>query len=162
MIDALAPCRLRTMTGRSDFTEEEWKLVLEGPPSAGMIVVTAGRGGTIRETFAIGKAYVEARKEHGASELLDEIVGAKPEIDHTRYHSFEELKQHGLQHLRDAVQVLERKATREEVEDYRRFVLMLAAKVASAHREGGAAISDGERAAIDEIEANLAAPAANP
>jgi hypothetical protein len=120
------------MTKKADFTEEEWKLVLEGPPSAGMIVVTAGRGGTIRETFAIGKAYVEARKEHGASELLDEIVGAKPEIDHTLYHSFEELKQHDLQHLRDAVEVLERKATPEEVEGYRRFVLTLADKVASA------------------------------
>ena len=159
---AFAPRRLRAMTGRADFTEEEWTLVLEGPPSAAMIVVTAGRGGMLRETFAIGKAYVEARKEHGASELLDEIVGAKPEIDHTRHHSFEELKQHGLQHLRDAVQVLERKATPEEVEDYRRFVLMLADKVASAHREGGAAISDAERAVIEDIRANLAAPAASP
>jgi hypothetical protein len=28
------------MTGRADFTQEEWELVLEGPPSAGMIVVT--------------------------------------------------------------------------------------------------------------------------
>ena len=137
MSDALAQCRLRTMTKRADFTEEDWKLVLEGPPSAGMIVVTAGRGGTIRETFAIGEAYAEARKEHGASELLDEIVGAKPEIDHSRYHSFEELKQHGLQHLRDAVELLQRKATPGEVEGYWRFVLTLADKVASAHREGG-------------------------
>ena len=143
------------MTGRADFTDEEWKTVLEGPPSAGMIVVTAGRGGTIRETFAIGKAYVEARKEHGASELLDEIVAAKPEIDHTRYHSVEELKEHGLQHLRDAVAVLERKATPEEVEGYRRFVLALAEKVANAHREGGTSVSDAERAAIDEISRAL-------
>src|SRR5436305_11012932 len=98
------------MTKRADFTEEDWKLVLEGPPSAGLVVVTAARGGTIRETFAIGKAYAEARKEHGASELIDEIVSAKPEIDHTRYDSFEELKQHCFQHLRNGVQVLERKA----------------------------------------------------
>jgi hypothetical protein len=28
---------------------------------------------------------VEARQQHGASELLDEIVAAKPAIDHTRY-----------------------------------------------------------------------------
>ena len=55
----------------------------------------------------------------------DEIVAAKPERDDTRYHSVEELKQHGLQHLRDAVELLERKATAEEVEDYRRFVLTL-------------------------------------
>src|SRR5712691_7486777 len=106
------------MTGRADFTQQEWELVLEGPPSAGMIVVTAQRGGTIRETLAIAKAYVEARQQHGESELLDELVSAKPELDHTRYHSVEELKEHGLQHLRDAVSVLERKATPEEAEAY--------------------------------------------
>jgi len=147
------------MTGRADFTDEEWKTVLEGPPSAGMIVVTAGRGGTIRETFAIGKAYVEARKEHGASELLDEIVAAKPEMDHTRYRSQEELKEHGLGHLRDAVELLERKATPEEVEGYRRFVLMLADKVARAHREGDVEISEPEREAVDEIASTLAGSA---
>lgn len=147
--------RGRTMTGRADFTQEEWELVLEGPPSAGMIVVTAQRGGTFRESIAMAKAYVEARREHGESELLDEIVAAKPERDHTRYHSVEELKQHGLQHLRDAVELLERKATAEEVEDYKRFVLTLADRVANAHREGGETVSDAEGAAIEEISASL-------
>src|SRR5437899_1015757 len=111
------------MAGKADFTEDEWRVVLEGPPTAGLIVVTAQRGGTFRETLAIAKAYVEARKHHGESELLDEIVSAKPEIDHTRYHSAEELKEHGLQHLRDAVELLERKATPQEPDDYKRFVL---------------------------------------
>ncbi len=147
------------MTAKADFTEEEWKVVLEGPPSAGMIVVTAARGGSFRESIAMGKAYAEARKQHGESELLDEIVAAKPEVDHTRYGSFEELKQHGLQHIGDAVEVLQRKATPEELEGYRRFVLMLAEKVAAAPREDGVAISDPERAAIDEIASRLGAPA---
>jgi len=146
------------MTGKADFTEQEWDLVLEGPPSAGMIVVTAQRGGTIRETLAIAKAYVEARQQHGESELLDEIVAAKPELDHRRYHSVEELKQDGLQHLRDAVELLERKATPGEVDDYRRFVLTLADKVASAHREGGASVGEAERAAIAEISTSLGNP----
>lgn len=146
------------MTGKADFTQQEWDLMLEGPPSAGMIVVTAQRGGTFRETVAMAKAYVEARQQHGESELLDEIVAAKPEADHTRYHSAEELKQHGLQHLRDAVELLERKATPDEVEGYRRFVLTLADKVANAHREGGAAVSEAERAAINEISTALANP----
>jgi hypothetical protein len=143
------------MTRRADFTEEEWELVLEGPPSAGMIVLTAQRGGTIRESIAIAKAYVEARQQHGESELLDEIVAAKPEHDRTRYHSAEELKQHGLGNLRTAVELLERKATPQEVEDYRRFVLTLADKVANAHREGGETVSDAERAAITEISVSL-------
>src|SRR5947209_846047 len=129
------------MTGKADFTPEEWQVVLEGPPSAGMIVVTAQRGGTLRETIAMAKAYVEARKQHGESELLDEIVSAKPEIDHTRYRSVQELKENGLQHLRDALEVLERKATPGELDEYRRFVLTLADKVATAHREGGESIS---------------------
>jgi hypothetical protein len=146
------------MTGKADFTEEEWKLLLEGPPSAGLIVVSAQRGGTFREAFAIGKAYTEARKQHGDSELLDEIVAAKPERDHTRYHSYDELKQAGLQHLRDAAAVLGQKATPGEVDDYRRFVLDLSERVANAHREGGQQVSDAERAAIDEISASLGGP----
>jgi hypothetical protein len=143
------------MTGKADFTQDEWELILEGPPSAGMIVITAQRGGTFRESIAMAKAYVEARQHHGQSELLDEIVAAKPERDHTRYHSPEELKQAGLQHLRDAVALLERKATPEEVEDYKRFILTLADKVANAHREHGVSVSDAERAAIDEISAAM-------
>jgi hypothetical protein len=143
------------MTAKSDFTPEEWEQVLEGPPSGAMIVITAGRGGTVRETLSMAKTYAQARQLHGQSELLDEIVSAKPEIDHTRHHSYEELKQSGLAHLRDAVALLESKATPEELEDYKRFVVNLAENVANAHREGGrdeAAASDSEQAAISEIK----------
>ena len=145
------------MTGKADFTEEEWELISEGPPSAGLIVVTAQRGGVFRETLAIPAAYVEARQLHGGSELLDEIVTARPEREHTHFHSFEELKQNGLQHLADAVALLEQKATAEEVAGYKRFVLAVADKVANAHREGGVSVSDAEQAAIDEIAATLGA-----
>ena len=143
------------MTSKADFTPDEWKVVLEAPPTAGMIVVTAGRGGTIKEIFAIGKAYAEARQQHGESELLDEIVSAKPGVDHTRYGSYDELKQAGLQHIRDAVQLLESKATPQELDDYRRFVVALAEKVANAHREDGQNVSPTEQGAIDEISAAL-------
>ena len=43
-----------------------------------MIVVTAQRGGSFRETFAIAKAYIEARKQHGESELLDKSSPPNP------------------------------------------------------------------------------------
>jgi hypothetical protein len=141
------------MTGKAAFSPEEWKLVLEGPPTAGMIVVTAARGGMLRETVAMSKAYVEARAQHGESELLDEIVAAKPAMDHTRYHSAEELKVTGLEHLRGAVALLGSKAAAEELEGYRRFVLALANKVAAAHREEGQAVSPAEAQAIQEITA---------
>jgi hypothetical protein len=120
-----------------------------------MIVVTAARGGMLRETIAMSKAYAEARAQHGASELLDEIVSAKPQIDHTRYHSFEELRDNGLENLRSAVTALESKATAEEVDDYRRFVVALANKVAAAHREGGQDVSPAEAEAVQQITAAL-------
>jgi hypothetical protein len=44
---------------------------LEGAPTAGMIVVTAARRGTFRETIAMAKACTEARAEHGDSEALN-------------------------------------------------------------------------------------------
>jgi hypothetical protein len=139
------------MTSKSDFTPEEWRLILEAPPSAGMIVVTAQHGGSFRETIAMAKAYAEARQQHGKSELLDEIVAAKPERDHTHYHSLEEVKQHGLQHLRDSVALLEKKVTTEEVEEYRRFIVTLSHRVAAAHREHGVDVTESEQKAIDEI-----------
>ena len=131
------------MTTKSAFSPEEWKVVLEGPPSAGLIVITAARGGTFRETYAMSKAYVEAR------------VAAKPETDHTRYHSPEELRKNGLEHIRDAVALVESKASAEELEDYRRFVLTLANKVAAAHMEKGQSVSPAETEAIQAITTAL-------
>jgi hypothetical protein len=148
------------VTGKADFSEEEWKTVLEGPPSAGLLVIASDRGGSIRETFSMAKAYTEARKQHGDSELLDELVNAKPEMDHSRYHSQEELKEASLKHLSDAVALLTDKATPEEVADYKKFVVGLANRVAEARKEGfmglsGERVSDEERGAIEEIEAAL-------
>jgi hypothetical protein len=139
------------MTGSADFTAEEWEVVREGPTSAGMVVSTAQRGGTFREAIAMAKAYGEARKEHGDSVLLDELVSSKPEMDHTRAHSPDEAKEHGLGRIREAVALVERKATAEEVGDYRRFVISLANRVAGAKKEGDGAVSDAEAAAIAEV-----------
>ena len=146
------------MTTKADFTEQEWGVVLEGPTSAGMIVITAQRGGTLRETVSMAKAYAEARQLHGQSELLDAIVAAKPEVDHTRSGSIEELKEHYLGNLRDAVGLLDGKATPQELEEYKRFVVNLANRVAAAHREGARTedpVSDTERTAIASIEQAL-------
>ncbi|MFL5908849.1 MAG: hypothetical protein ACJ75Z_14780 [Solirubrobacterales bacterium] len=149
------------MTGKADFTEEEWERILEAPPAAGLLVIASDRGGSIKESFSMAKAYAEARQQHGESQLLDEIVSAKPEVDKTRAHSPEELKERSLQHLQDAVALLRAKASDEEVEEYRKFIVGLASRVAEARREGflglsGERVSEDERAAIAEIEAALA------
>jgi len=148
------------MTGKADFTEDEWKTVLEAPPSAGLIVIASDRGGSIRESFSMAKAYTEARKEHGDSQLLDEIVTAKPEMDHTRFHSPEELKEASLKHITDAVELLKSKAAAEELDEYKKFIVALANRVAEARKEGfmglsGDRVSDDEKTAIAEVEAAL-------
>jgi len=148
------------MTGKADFSAEEWETIVHAPPTAGLIVITAQRGGVLRETLALTQSYLEARRQHGQSELLDEIVSSRPALDHTRYRSSEDLRAAGLGHLEDAVKLLERTATPEELEAYRRFVVDLAGNVANAHREGGARVSPSEQAAIDEITAALATPTA--
>jgi hypothetical protein len=139
------------MTTREAFAPDEWTTLLEGPPTAGMIVVMASSGGMFRETFAMSKAYAEARGAHGQSELLDEIVSSRPKTDHGKYSSREELRDDGLRRLRAAVAVLEAKATPDEVDGYRRFVLAVADKVAQAHREDDQTVSPGEAEALDQI-----------
>jgi len=144
------------MTVKSDFDEAEWDLVAEGPVTAGMIVLTADSGGTFRETMALARAYTDARKEHGQSELLDEIVSAKPEFDRHRYHSTRELYDAGLDRIAQAAAAVGRKGTAEELADYRGFVVTLATKVAEAHKEEGQEVSPAEQAALNAIQDRLA------
>jgi hypothetical protein len=139
------------MTVSSDFTSEEWETIREAPTGAGMIVSTADRGGTFREAFAMAKAFAEARQEHGESELLDALVSEKPDVDKTRTSSPEELKERGLEKIREAVRLLEAKATPEEVGNYRGFVTSLAERVAAAKGD----VSEPETAALAEIKQAL-------
>ena len=146
------------MTTKAAFTDEEWTTVLNGPTDAGMLVVTASRGGTFRETFAMSKAYVEAREHHGQSELLDEIVSTRPHGDHAKGHNMDEAHEFLAARIRAAVAIVAAKATPQELEDYRDFILTLSHKVAEAHREHGQDVSPAEAAAIDHITAALQTP----
>ena len=143
------------MTGKADFTQEEWELVREGPPTAGIVALGAARGGSFRESWAIAKVYAEARKEHGASQLLDDLVADNPKT--RRFGSAEEAESLGLQRLGEAVALLEQKAGPGEVSGYKHFTLDVAARAAEAHKEKGeiASVSAAEREAIEKIAASL-------
>ena len=79
------------MATKADFNPEEWRQLVEGPTIAGMIVLTSAGGGTFRETFALARAWADARTQHGASQLLDELAAEKPGFDRHRYGSTQEL-----------------------------------------------------------------------
>ena len=143
------------MTKSTDFTPEEWQLITQAPVGAGLLVATASRGGSFRESFSIAKAYTETRQQHGESELLDELVAHRPKVDHGGGHSQEEQRAHHIQRLREAVAALEAKATPEEVDQYRGFVNGLAERVAHAHEEHGHDVTPEEQAVVDEVAAAL-------
>lgn len=153
------------MTQKADFNAEEWSTLVEAPVLAGMRVVTAGRGGTIRESMAMGKVYAAARQQHGESQLLDDLVSSPPALEPQRVGSSGDIKGVAEERLREAVGILKKKATAEELEAYRGFVVTLAEAVASAHKEGGfmgvggTEVSEDERRALDEIAATLRSPA---
>jgi hypothetical protein len=145
------------MTSRADFSEEEWRLVLEGPTGAAMLVVTAHRGGAFDETLAIAQSYADARRDHGASELVSSIVAVKPVIQHTRFRSTDEFRDACLTHLRRGLEVVAARATTEETDDYKRLIVNLCERVARAHNEGPGreAVSGTEHDAISEIRREL-------
>jgi hypothetical protein len=156
------------MTKKAEFNAEEWSKVTEGPLLAGMRVVTAGRGGTVRETLAMSKVYKHARSHHGESELLDELLTSPPSINPDELAAGQDIASVVKQRLQEVVEILGQKATPDELEAYKGFVTSTAQAAAGAHREGGFLgiggkhVSDGEQTALDEIAAALGAKAQAP
>lgn len=146
------------MTTKADFTSEEWETIVEAPTLAAMMVITASGGGTIRETFAFARAWADARAHHGPSELLDALAAEKPKLDRGKFGSTEELRAKGEEELVAVAALLAQKATPEELDAYRGFVLAAAERVAAAHKEDGQAISPEEQTVLDEIHGHLGAP----
>jgi hypothetical protein len=155
------------MTKKADFNAEEWSTVVDGPLYAGMRVISAERGGTLRETVAMSRVYQEAREHHGESELLDELVKAAPSIDPDRAREAGgNIAALTTQQLHDAIAILQTRASPAEVDAYQRFVMTIAQAVASAHKEGGflgiggTQVTEAENQALDEISTALGSPPA--
>jgi len=150
------------MTTKADFNAEEWATVAEAPLLAAMRVSAAQRGGTLRESMAVAKAYAQARQHQGESELLDALVASPPGLDAGAVRKGGgDIAAVASKRLGDAAGVLAGKASAEEREAYAQFVLTLAEAAASANREGsflgigGRKVSEAEQAALDEIRALL-------
>jgi hypothetical protein len=147
------------MTTKAAFNAEEWSVVTSAPSLAALMVVAAHRGGTIRESLAAQRAFADTlAKEPGP--LLREMLTAPTPLDPgERPRTPDDLKAHAPKALRDAIAILERVATDDEVVEYKRFVYGLAEAVARAHKEGGflgiggKEVSEAEQAALDEIAA---------
>jgi hypothetical protein len=142
---------------QAQFSAEEWSIVAEAPLLAGARVACAAQGGDIRERLTVREAYAAARELRGESALLDALVASTSEIEVEG-----DPGPAATERLRAALAILERKATRDDVDAYKGFVLAVAQSTAEANREGGFVsiggeeVSGREQAALDEISALLA------
>jgi hypothetical protein len=153
------------VTSKADFNAEDWSTVVDGPLYAGLRMIAADRGGTLRETMAMGRVYQEARARQGTSPLLDELIKSPPAIDPEQVKAAGgDISTVATDHLRRAMQILETTATAQDADAYKTFVMSVAQAVAGAHKEGGflgiggTRISDAENHALDEISSALGAP----
>lgn len=150
------------MTTKADFNAEEWSTLVEAPLLAAMQVVAAERGGTIRESLAVGRAYTEARRLQGESPLLDAIVATPPSLDPQKLKEGGDVKAQSAARLSEAVSIVDGQADADEAQAYKQFILTVAEAAANANREGGFAgiggkpVSASEQAVLDELRRTLA------
>jgi hypothetical protein len=161
------------MTGKSDFTAEEWSLLRQAPVLAALVVADADEGGTVDELASIAHFFGEVRDHlwaRGERSASIGLVDEGPEFDRARFGSAEEginaqaVADAAPPAIGEAIATAQRKGDSEDLERYRRFILALARRVAEAHREGGILgiggkpISEREQAALDELAGLVGLP----
>jgi hypothetical protein len=154
-----APPTIVAMTTKAVFNAEDWAVITTAPALAGLFVASAEKGGNLRESVALSRAYAEARtREPGA--LLQDVLATAPSLaPDSRPQTPEDLRRVTLDQLRRAVRTIDRLATDDELVEYKRFVYALAESVAAAHKEGGflgiggTPVSEREQQALDAIAA---------
>ena len=157
------------MSSKTDYSAEEWRLVLKAPLMAGLAVIAAspsGPLGILREMFAVGKLVAETKAQAEgqgglANELLRAAVAdlaspdgrAQVDVAELRGLPSEQLRSHALDACRTLASLLDRKASREEAEGVKRWLVTIAQRAAEAAKEGGFLGIGGTRVSEMEIGA---------
>ncbi|MGH8511629.1 MAG: hypothetical protein ACREU9_11405 [Gammaproteobacteria bacterium] len=162
------------MTKQSEFTEEEWRYIVSGPPMVGVAVAAASLSGPIgmmKEMLALGMALGQVAERGSPNALITAVVKdlkerttapqAPPELLSAPHVA----KEHALSHLGEVSQILYRKVSDAEAEEFKRWLVTLGERVAEAAKEGGVLgfggelVSDEERSALRQIAFALGLPA---
>jgi hypothetical protein len=138
------------MTGKSEFSEQEWETLQKGVMGAGLLVSLSDRGffDTFKEAGALAKHLSSAREGH-QSELVRELSQVKGTAFGLTAQP-DEVEGETIEALRSAVSILQAKAP-EEVDAYRSFALDVAESVAGAAK----GVAAGESGAIEKIRSAL-------
>jgi hypothetical protein len=155
------------MTSKPDFTEEEWTRIKRAPFVAGLAITLADPGGPIeayKETAAALKTVLGAAQSQDRGDFVHAVALEATQDARGHHNPLAGFKPKGatagqeiLDELRAANAAVTEKATPEEAEAYRRWLLDAANEAAQAAKEGGflgfhaERVSEGEQRMLDEL-----------
>lgn len=158
------------MTAKVDFTAEEWQLLLQAPGAAGIYIMMSDPSfvvGSMKEAFAVSSGIIQKAKGNN-SELLTALLADLQQIETAKQaqlkfekKDIETIKGTVSEALKNAVELLEQKATSEEREEIKGWLYDVSVKTANAAKEGGflgfggTRVSENEALALKEIAGHL-------
>lgn len=147
------------MSVKDKFTPDEWKNLLKTPMLAAYAVAGAApskQEDFIREMAAVADGVAEGEQRAAKDSLLGTVIAEivanaeDGQSGQTEKLSPDEVKERALATCRAVAAALETKASAEEAYEYKRWVLIVAEKVASAAKEGGLFGFGGEQVSVSE------------
>ena len=163
------------MTAKSNFTPDEWKVLLQSMIAAGIAISAAepnGLWGLLKESFASGTELAKVKTDPKANALIKAVVddfntaegsaardalkakfkGSKPA----------QIKDNCMETLREAAAIVDAKAPGDSTA-YKGWLQQISQHVAEAAKEGGflgvggVPVSEAEKATLTEISTALKA-----
>src|SRR4051812_16093121 len=160
------------MTGKADFTEEEWARLKRGPFVAGMAISLSDPGGPIelvKETAATVKVVTEPGDRGELVSALSTDAAADVKARHNPLADFKPkgalAGQQIVAEITAVNSIVAAKASPEDAEAYRAWLWDSARGAANAAKEGGffgfhaTLVSEGEQRMLDKLEEALTPPA---
>jgi hypothetical protein len=163
------------MTTKADFTEEEWATVVRSPIVAGTAITLADPGGPIevvKETSAVVK-FVTGSASEGRDDLVGEVARDVRALAEQRKNPIGDFKPRGalagkqiVDELSRANEIVASKATPDEAQAFRKWIVECAQRAADAAKEGGfmgfhaERVSQGEKDMLEQLRSALGASGA--
>ena len=157
------------MTGKADYTDEEWNRLRRAPLVAGLAISLADPGGPIElshETIASLKAASTppSREQlliEGSQDLMSMVNQKQNPLAGFKPDSSALAGKMVLDELAAVDDILRAKATPEEADAFRRWLLDVAQAAADAAKEGGfmgfgaVRVSEGEQKMLEQLRSTL-------
>ncbi len=162
------------MSANHLFTEAEWKLIVTAAPMVGIAIAAAspsGPYGIMKEMMSVSMAVQELIAKGSRNALVSALIEdykehrTRPDGPLMKSTTPDDAQKLALSHLRSLTEMLYRKSLAEsDVDEFKRWLVTIAERVAEAAAEGGflgfggQRVSDEERAMIRKITFTLGLP----